>query len=101
MKIIKTTSRLEFVVENDEAENIVKAFGKQNLVQLRSGAYLNPSTISAIIDPPKIPYWGGYRVNSDGRSFFREGVRVYLDQKHIEEIKYLDDPKYSNLKMLT
>lgn len=96
MKIIKTTIKIDFIVEDDEAENIVKVFGKQTLVQLRNGSYLSPSTIAAIIDPPKVPYWGGYRVCEDGKSFFREGVRVYLEPLHIAEIKYLDDPKYLN-----
>jgi hypothetical protein len=100
VKIIKTIGRLEFVVEDDEAENIVKAFGTQTLVRLRSGAYLNPSTIAAVIDPPKIPYWGGYKINEDGKSFFRDGKRVYLEPENYQEIKYLEDPKYLNFKML-
>ena len=100
MKIIKTTNRLEFVVENDEAENVVKAFGKQSLVLLRSGAYLNPSTIAAIIDPPKLPYWAGYRVNDDLKSFFRDGKKIYLETSQLEKIEYREDPKYLNVKML-
>lgn len=100
MKIVKTIGKLEFIVEDDEAKNIVLAFGKQTLVQLRSGAYLNPTTIAAIIDPPKIAFWGGYRVCDDGKSFFRDGIRVYLEPKDFDEIKYIDDPKYLNLKLI-
>jgi hypothetical protein len=100
MKIIKTTNRLEFVVENDEAENVISAFGKQSIVLLRSGAYLNPSTIAAIIDPPKIAYWAGYRVCDDGKSIFRDGVKTYLEPRHLDEIEYRDDPKYLNSKLI-
>ena len=100
MKLIKCYGKLEFLVEDDEAENIVKFFGKQTLVKLRNGDYLNPATITAIIDPPKAKYWGGYRV-ADDNSVYREGVKIYLEPKNIEEIEYRDDPEYQNLKRLT
>ncbi len=100
MKLIKTSCRIDFVVEDDEAENIVKSFGKQSLVRLRDGNYLNPNTIAAICDIPKVAYWGGFKLNEDGKSFFRDGRRIYLEPESFKEIEYLDDTKYSKVKLI-
>jgi hypothetical protein len=93
-KVLITFSGREHIITDEEAEGLAMAFGSGSLVKLRSGAYVNPSSIEYIGPPPKIPCWQGYPLNKDGRSFWREGALVKLDPDNFNEIEYLPDPKY-------
>ena len=88
-KIIKTFTGREFIIENDEAENIKKAMinkkDKNEFVELRSGDLLNLDRIENISNPKKIAYIdvcdGIAILNPDGISFNRDGNRIYLKNR--------------------
>ena len=101
MKIIRTFTGKEFIVENDEAENIknLKKDDKEGFVDLRNGDFLNLDRIESISNPDKIAYIGtcmGFMlISKDGKSFVNsEGVRVYLKPGDFQDIKFIEHPIY-------
>ncbi len=101
MKILRTFSGHEFIVEDDEAKNIVilKNTGKKSFVELRCGDFIDISAIESIVNPPLIPMIHGYPVEKDGRTFIRDGDRIKIE--NLENIYYSEDPKYKKLMELS
>lgn len=95
MKIVKTFSK-EFVVHDDEAENIknVLRSGGKEFIELRNGDLINPSMVEMISEPETEAFWGGYPLSKDGKSFMRDGERIYLESHNFKEIEYHLHPKY-------
>jgi len=95
MKIIQLISGREYLIEDEECEYI-KSLIKQDkkLIGLSNGDVINLSSISVMGEPEEVPYWDGYQLNKDGKSFMENGRRVYLDAQHLEQIEYFTNPKY-------
>ena len=98
MKIIKLFSGLEFLVEDNEAENVAKNYKSKTLLRLKSGDYIASSGIEAITEQDLVPYWDGYILEKSGRSFMRDGQRIFLETKDFKEIEYKPHPKYEAMK---
>ena len=94
MKIIKLFSGLEFLVEDDEAENVARNYKSKTLIKLRSGDYIASSGIEAITESETEAFWSGYPLSKDGKSFMRDGERIYLESQHLKEIEYKPHSKY-------
>lgn len=94
MKLLNTFSKKEILIEDDEAENIKKSILQgRGFIELRLGDFINISSIESITEIPVIAFsQGGYQMSKDGRSFMRDGQRVYVDD--LSTIQYLPDPKY-------
>lgn len=92
MKILHTFKR-EYILEDDEAENIVNVLeNKSNgFIKLRNGSMINIASISEISDIPKVARYKGYDV-VNGRWYYRDGDKIHIDCP--EDIEYIDDPKY-------
>ncbi len=88
----------EHIVEDDEAEKVADRFNSEKFIELRNGEIINPKGIEGIGKPSLLPYWHGYLLNSDGRSFQRDGVRIYLETENFLEIEYKTNPKYFALE---
>src|SRR3990167_615240 len=102
MRIMKTFSGQEFILEDDEADNIVKIkqSSSKAFLGLRLGSYVDTSAIESITGIPIIAVSsGGYPLSKDGKSFMREGRRIYVE--NFDGIKYVPDPKYTNAKPTT
>jgi len=102
MKILRTFSGKEFILEDDEAENViaVKNSGKKAFLQLRSGEYVDTSAIEAITKIPLIPVWNNGRfLSKDGRSFIRDGTRIYIERIETfkDNVLFEEDPRYTEL----
>lgn len=96
MQVIKFFDGSEKVLENDEAEN-VKSFwikSSDRPIGLRDGTAINPKSISSIGAPDTIAICWGHPLLRDGKSFFRDGERIYLELKDFKEIEYKLHPKY-------
>ncbi len=95
MKLLRTFDD-EFVIADEEMiviDQAISAGDGSKLLKLRCGAYVNTSSIKSITDIPTIAYsQGGYPLNKDGRSFMRDGQKVYVED--LRTIQYLPDPKY-------
>jgi len=89
----------EHLSQDDEAENVRKMWHSDSSrpINLRDGSTISPKGIAEIGDPETIPYRDGYPLNKDGRSYMRDGVRVYLEPKSYDEIKYKLHPKYKKM----
>jgi len=101
MKVLRTFNNNEYLVKEDEAENIMKVVnaGNVKMIKLRSGDYISSSGIMEICEPPKIMQYKGYTVNKSGTKFLRDGE--WIDIQYPENIEYIEDPKYKeNLKRL-
>ena len=97
-KILRTFSGNEWLLENDEAENViaVKKKGVKAFLQLRCGAYVDTSAIESIGGVPVIAHSAsGKPLSKDGRWFVEDGKRVYVE--NFAGIQYLPDPKYTAL----
>jgi len=97
-KILKTFGGTEYVLDDDEAQNIVdlKRTGKKSFIELRCGAYIDSSAIESVAYPPLIPVSGdGYSLSKDGRSFVRDGIRIWVE--HPGNVRYVEDPRYNKL----
>lgn len=92
MQIIRIMGGSEHVVPNEEAEIVSQHFGTGELMALSDNCKINTSCIAAIDEIPLIPFYRGYIVNKDGRTFNRDGNRITIES--IENIEYLPDPKY-------
>lgn len=102
MKMIILINSQEYIVEDEEAENIKKAIAQGlRFINLRSGEMLNILSISTIGELKKIPFWSIYPVytSSSGANYIiRDGERVYLDPRNIEEIQYKTDENFAKLQ---
>ncbi len=98
MKIIKMFSKSEFLVEDDEAENVAANYGKGGLILLRSGNYISTAGIESIADPETVPFWKDYLLEKGGRSFIRDGQRINLEAQNFKEIEYKPHPKYEAMR---
>ena len=100
MKILKLFSGQEYILKDDEAINVVsiKQSNNKAFLKLRCGAYVDTSAIESISDIPLIPHSrDGYPLSKDGRSFIRDGNRIYVED--FSAIQYLPDPKYENIPL--
>jgi hypothetical protein len=104
MKLIKTFSRSEFVVEDDEAENIktVLKSGQKTFIELRCGDVLNISAIESVGGIPKALFYRGesetYRVLKDGQTILNSyGNKITIDPSRCE---YLEDTDRYEQKLL-
>lgn len=100
MKTLTTFSGREYILEDDEAENIKKVFKPNTLLSLRSGEAVNSSAIEAIGDPELVPYWDGYKLDKNGSSFMRDGQRIFLETQDYKNIEYKPHPKYEVMKKM-
>lgn len=99
MKILHTTANKQHLVEDDEAINIAKMWAKSGEpIYLRDGTIINPKCIVEIGELDTVPYWNGYMLEPDGRSFIRDGVRVKMETDTFSEIEYKPHPKYLAMK---
>ena len=98
MKIIKLFSGLEFLVEDDEAENIASKYKSKTLLKLRSGDYIASSGIEAITDPEMVAFAFGAMLYKDCRTYENEyGNKVKLKAEDYDQIEYKIHPKYKAL----
>lgn len=98
MKLLKTFSGQEFVLEDEEAENVVKikSADKKAFLELRCGSFVDTSAIETIGEIPLIAYSSsGCPLSKDGRSYMREGSRVWVED--FGGIIYKPDPKYKKM----
>lgn len=99
MKILKTWSGQEYILQDEEADNIVKiknSPSKKAFLQLRCGAYVDISAIESISGVPLIAHsQEGQPLSKDGRSYIRDSIRIYVED--FDSIQYLPDPKYRNI----
>lgn len=93
MKILKTYSS-EHIVNDEEVKVIVENANSDNLLLLDNGEYIRPKSIIAITDPELIPYWQDYILDKGGKSFMRDGQRIFLETKDFDEVEYKPHPKY-------
>ncbi len=104
MTILKLISGREYVLEDNEAEYLISVIEKGiKFIRLSNGDFMAASSISVIGEPEKVPFWGGYILNSDEKSFQKNGERIYLETENFKEIEYRENPKYShitNVKLL-
>ena len=98
MKILKTFSRSEFILEDDEAENVMSALatGQKGFIKLRSGEMVNTQGIDCVAEVPLVGFYKidghEYPVLRDGETIVNEyGNRVKIDKSYV---KYLPDPTY-------
>jgi len=98
MKNLRTFSGQEYMISEEEVETLVKIKNSgegRAFVRLRNGTYLDTSAIESIGDIPLVPMAHGmYPLSKDGRSYIREGRRVYIEDA--SHIRWLPDPKYQN-----
>mgnify|MGYP001613050153 FL=1 len=104
MKLIKTFSRSEFVVEDDEGEMIKRILqsGQKAFIELRCGDMLNISAIESVGNIPKAMFYrdegGLHRVLKDGQTIINGyGNRVSIDP---DEVFYSEDIERYKEKLL-
>ena len=98
MKLLKTFSNQEFVIDDDEVRIIIeiKNKDKKAFLELRCGAFVDTAAIESITDIPLRAFSAsGYPLSRDGKSFMRDGQRVYVED--LDSIQYLPDPKYKKI----
>ncbi len=107
IKILNLFSGKEFILESDEAENIIKiknnGAGKAFL-ELRCGAYIDTSAIERITDVPLTAFREGDGVryshylskDSNGNYFYQldDGKRKYVE---LDEVVFVKNPEYEKL----
>lgn len=93
MKIIKTYSS-EHIINDSEVKIIVENSNSDKLLLLDSGEYVKAKSVIAIVEPETEAFWGGYPLSKDGKSFMRDGQRIYLEQQNFKEIEYRTHSKY-------
>ena len=72
MKVLRTFSGQEFIIANEEQENIlqIKNSGKKAFIELRCGSFVDSAAIESISDIPLVAFsGGGYRLSKDGLWF--------------------------------
>ena len=98
-KILKTYSS-EHIVNDKEVSVIIKNQNSDSFLLLDNGEYIKPKSIIAITDPELIPYWDGYMLDKGGKSFMRNGNRIFLESQDFDKIEYKIHPKYEKIKQL-
>ncbi|MCK4454462.1 hypothetical protein KAU51_03970 [Candidatus Parcubacteria bacterium] len=99
MKIIKTYSS-EHIINDKELPTILKYSNSENLLLLDSGEYIKPKAIIAILDPEIVPFWKENLLDKNGKSFMRNGQRVFLEAQDFKEVEYKPHPKYEAMKKI-
>ena len=99
MKILTTFSGKEYILEDNEAENIKEIFKPNELISLRNGEAVNTSAIESIGSPELVPYWKEYLLDKSGKSFIRDGRRIFLETQDFENIEYKLSPKYKAMEL--
>lgn len=96
MKVIKKFDGTEKMVSDQEGEIVGRLWASDSSqpIHLSDGAWINPKNIADIDEPEKIATWCGYPLSANGRSFMRDGERVYLEPHNLAEITYYTHPKY-------
>lgn len=98
MKSIILMNGKERLVADDEAENIEKVLitGNTKFLKLRSGYLINTTSIVSVGEVETVPYWSQHRVyeTKQGHYIIRDGDKCFLDNKGIEEIKYIIPKEY-------
>jgi hypothetical protein len=96
MQVIKFFSGPDKVIADDEAENVKRMWMQDSSepIRLRDGAVINPKGIVSVDEPETIATWWGYVLDKGGKSFMRDGERVYLEPHNFREIEYRLHPKY-------
>ena len=97
MKIIKTYSS-EHIINDREVKIIVENANSDNFLLLDSGEYIKPKSVIAIINPDLVPYWEGYILDKNGKSFIRDGNRIFLETQDYKNIEYKLNPKYKAIE---
>src|SRR3990167_4959121 len=99
MRLIKTWSKDEYVLEDDEAQNLENLLvsGKTGFIKLRTGELINVASIEVLKGPALVARYKGYPVLKDGLHFVEGGERVLINNPEL--IEYVPDPKYK-LKLL-
>jgi len=104
VKIIRMFSKREYLVEDGEALGVERLKGNSKLVTLRSGEKINPNGIESITDPSheKIATMDGYLFDEKNNSYVNDkGCKVYInDPNRLADIRYIENPKYSDKKLL-
>jgi hypothetical protein len=93
MKIIKLMNNSEYFIEEEDLKVLEKIIYNPNItfIKLNNGNLINKTSISEITDIKKVAYWREYKLCKDEVSFIREGKKVYLDTKDLENIYYIED----------
>jgi len=94
MKQLSLMNGMKYPISDEEAENIKKIINDTKFIELRDGTLINVLSISSISEVETVKYWKGHRLNKDGNSFVRNGIRVYLEKCdfwEIEEVPIFDD----------
>lgn len=86
MKLLRMMSGTEHYIQDDEAENLSKIVETKKFAILRSGAMIRTTRIEEITEVPTEKFWKGHRLSKDGRSFMRDGDRIYLEPHNYAEI---------------
>lgn len=102
MRILRTFSRDEYILEDEEGEKLEAMLqkGVTGFIKLRCGDMINVSSIEAIRSIPLRPFYrtedGDWvEVMRDGESIVNwAGKRIKIDRSKVE---YLEDPKYQKM----
>ena len=100
MQIIKMFGNFEHIVKDDEADNVAKMWGDNpdRPIKLRNGTTISPKGIVEIGEPKKIAYYDGYILEKGGRSFIRDGERIFLETEDYAKIEYKEHPRYIKIR---
>lgn len=101
MKLLRLFSKQEFVLTEQEAEQVKKALlsGHKGFISLPTGAVISISAVETLCDVPQVAYaHGQYPLLPDGNSYMRDGQRVYLQSR--EHLRYKPHPKYTDLGLV-
>lgn len=95
MKILRTFSGQEYVLADDEAENVVRLKEEKQVkafIALRNGAHVDSSAIESVGPVPLVPTRNGRVINRLG--FYMEGGHK-INVEDWTTVVYLPDPKYA------
>lgn len=87
MKQITLINQKKIPVTNKEAILIQNMIEQGAKFIRTANEMINVNSISIIGEVDTEKYWNGYRLNSDGRSFQRDGMRIYLEGRNFREIE--------------
>lgn len=94
MKQLNLIKGPSYLVEDSEAKNIENnLLHGVKFIKLRNGTLVNAHVIASVGDVETRKTYLGYDVLSDGRSFMRDGKRVFIDRAGwdlIEEVPVLE-----------
>ena len=89
MKQLNTFEAKKYPLQDDEARNIKKVINRQDVkfVDLRSGDTIAVSSIVSITKVEIEKYWQGNLLSKGGKSFMRDGRRLFLEKKDFSKIE--------------